>query len=95
VPSASPRLDPRLVDRLGQLARRDLAYAEIRRTLVARALELGIPPPSYEHVRRLTKQARLDRESESPILPIAIGVSIGTRHGNELLHAARRRGTTR
>jgi len=89
VPIAAPRLDPRLIDRLERLARKDLSHAEIRRSLVVRASELGIPPPSYEHVRRLVLARRLERESESGTLPVALAVAIGTSHGNELLHAVR------
>jgi hypothetical protein len=89
VPAAAPRLDPRLVDLLERLARSEASYAEIRRGLVARARELGIPPPSYEHVRRLVTRYRLDRELEPTIVPVAVGVALGTRHGNELVRALR------
>jgi hypothetical protein len=87
VPSAAPRLDPRLVDRLESLARSPASFAEIRRELVARALDLEIPPPSYEHVRRLVTRHRLEREAT--IVPIVVGVALGARHGNELVNALR------
>lgn len=89
MPAAAPRLDPRLIECLERLERKNLPYAEIRRALVVRARELVVPPPSYEHVRRLAKEQRLDREAEPAILPVAIGVALGTRHGNELLTAIR------
>jgi hypothetical protein len=89
VPAAAPRLDHRLADLLERLARSDASYAEIRRGVVARARELGIPPPSYEHVRRRVTRYRVARELEPTILPVAAGVALGTRHGNELVRALR------
>jgi hypothetical protein len=89
VPAAAPRLDPRLLDRLERLARRDMAYAEVRRSLVVRAGELGVAPPSYEHVRRLVKALRAERSVENERFRIVIGVALGTRHGNELVRALR------
>jgi hypothetical protein len=89
MPAAAPRLDPRLIDRLENLARKELSYAEIRRMLVVRATELGLPPPSYEHIRRLVLTCRAQRESEAEMLPLALAVALGTSHGNELLSAVR------
>jgi hypothetical protein len=89
MPLAAPRLDPRLLERLERLARSGQSVAEVRRALVALALDLGVPPPSYEHVRRLVTTRRIERESERELLPIVVGVATGTRHGNELLHAVR------
>jgi len=89
MPAAAPRLHPRVLARLERLERSDLHYAEIRRGLVVLARELGVPPPSYEHVRRLAKQRRLARVPEGEVLRVVVGVALGTRHGNELLHAVR------
>jgi hypothetical protein len=90
MPAAAPRLDPRLLERLERLARKEVSYADVRRLLVAHALELGVPPPSYEHVRRLVKASRSERESDPGVLPIALEVAIGLRHGNELVDAMRK-----
>jgi hypothetical protein len=89
VPVAAPRLDPRLIAQLERLARKEFSPAEIRRSLVVRASALGIPPPSYEHVRRLVIARRIEREAESETLQIALAVALGTSHGNELLRAVR------
>lgn len=85
MPVSAPRLDPRLLDRLDDLERSDLSFAEIRRSLVIRARELGIPPPSYETVRRLAGRRRIEREITADIRGRAIGVAIGTRHPAELV----------
>jgi hypothetical protein len=87
MPASAPRLDPRLLDRLEKLARSDLSFAEIRRKLVVRAGELGIPPPSYEHVRRLAGRQRIERESTADIRALALAVAVGTRHPADLLVA--------
>jgi hypothetical protein len=87
MPTSAPRLDARLRERLDRLARSGLSYAEIRRGLVVRARELDIPPPSYEHVRRLARQRRLERELQTGIRTIALEVAVGARPPTDLLLA--------
>ena len=87
MPVSAPRLDPRLLTELEELERRDLSFAEIRRGLVARSRELEIPPPSYEHVRRLAWRLRIERESTAEFRALALGVAIGARHPGYLLAA--------
>jgi hypothetical protein len=87
MPVSAPRLDPRLLQRLEYLERSDLSFAEIRRSLVVRARELGIPPPSYEHVRRLAGRRRIEREITADIRALALGVATGSRHPADLLVA--------
>jgi hypothetical protein len=84
-------LDERLIDHLEHLARGSATPAEIRRALVVRSRELGIPPPSYEHVRRLVALIRIEMEivRESDVLPVILRVAVGAEHGNELLRVAR------
>jgi hypothetical protein len=91
VTTSAPRLDARLVRHLYTLARTDRTFAEIRRELTGLAVELRVPPPSYEHVRRLVTLERLDLEAarESAILPVVVDVMLGREHGNELLRVAR------
>lgn len=86
-----PSLDARLIGSLEDLARTASTFAEIRRVLVAQARELGIPPPSYEHVRRLVTLKRIELEAlgESAVLPVVLRVAIGAEHGNEALRVAR------
>jgi len=87
--ASAPRLDPRLVERLEQLERSELSFAEIRRTLVVRAREFDVPPPSYEHVRRLVTRRRIEREVTAEVRALALGVAVGTRHPADLLVALR------
>jgi hypothetical protein len=90
VTAAAPRLDRQLIELLEALARKPGSAAEIRRALVVRARELDIPPPSYEHVRRLVSLARLELEAtKSDVLPVLIDVAIGMEHGSELVRVAR------
>jgi hypothetical protein len=91
VTAAAPRLDARLRKRLASLARTDSTFAEIRRELTHIAGELGVPPPSYEHVRRLVTLERLDLEvaRDSAVLPVVVDVMLGREHGNEMLRVAR------
>jgi hypothetical protein len=96
VTTAAPRLDPRLVDRLERAARGAATVADIRRQLVVVARDLDVPPPSYEHVRRLVGLVRLERAwaTEAAVLPVAVDVFLGREHGSELLrvaHGERRR----
>ncbi|CAN5747325.1 hypothetical protein BH18ACT13_BH18ACT13_06070 [soil metagenome] len=87
MPVSAPRLDPRLLERLESLERSDLSFAEIRRSLVVRARELDIPPPSYENVRRLAGHRRIEREITAEIRSLAISVAVGARHPADLLVA--------
>lgn len=90
MPSAAPRLHPRIVEQIDRLARGDQSVADIRRTLVVRSIELSIPPPSYEHVRRLVARRRLELEAASSdaLLPVAVDVALGIEHGSEFLRVA-------
>jgi len=80
-----------LIARLEQLAHGNATAAEIRRALVARSRELDIPPPSYEHVRRLVLGRRIETETarESAVLPVVLRAAVGLEHGNEVLRVAR------
>ena len=89
MPASAPRLRRPLTKRLERLARTDSSFADIRRELVLYARSAGIAPPSYEHVRRLVTAARLQREVENELRDLAIGVALGTTHGNELVNALR------
>lgn len=67
--SASPRLDPRLLDAIAHVDDSSQPIAETNRRARALAEALGLPRPSYErvrqhvhHVRREREQARRKRE---------------------------------
>ena len=87
MPVSAPRLDPRLLESLEDLERSDLSFAEIRRSLVVRAQELDVPPPSYENVRRLAGRRRIEREITADIRALALSVAVGARHPADLLVA--------
>ena len=87
MPLSAPRLDPRLLERLENLERSDLSFAEIRRSLVVLAREFDIPPPSYETIRRLATRQRIEREITADIRGLALSVALGTRHPADLLVA--------
>jgi len=91
MPSAAPRIDPRVLEDLNALARTQASAAEIRRSLVLRSRELDVPPPSYEHVRRLVILRRLEAElaEASAVLPVVVDVALGLEHGSELVRVAR------
>ena len=86
-------MDDRLVELLERQARSTSTPAEIRRALAARARELELAPPSYEHVRRLVAARREERaiELEGPaeVLPVVARMMVGAAHGSELVRVAR------
>jgi hypothetical protein len=83
--AAAPRVDHRLLRQLDDLAQTSESAAEIRRKLATRARNLGVPPPSYEHVRRLVARRRDALRAAAGYLPIALEVGIGARHGSDLV----------
>jgi hypothetical protein len=91
VVAAAPRLDLRLRDELESLAQGPATAAEIRRALAVTALAIGVPPPSYEHVRRLVLESRMasEEQPDSEILPLIVDVALGIEHGNELMRVTR------
>jgi hypothetical protein len=54
----APRLSPRLLDVIEELALGRGPIAEINRRVGARAEQLGLPRPSYQRVRELVHEAR-------------------------------------
>jgi hypothetical protein len=58
VTAAAPRLDPRLVSALGRIDDPALPIAETWRRTGRLAESLGVPRPSYEHIRRRIRPLR-------------------------------------
>jgi hypothetical protein len=71
----APRLSPRLLEAIVELDDRSLPIAEVSRRVGRRAVELGLPRPSYGHVRRLVRELRAQqdeaRERRDALLEIA------------------------
>jgi hypothetical protein len=71
----APRYDPRLVAALFDLDDRSLPIAEICRRVGDIASSMGIPRPSYVHVRRLVRAKRdyedAEREQREALFAIA------------------------
>jgi hypothetical protein len=61
VVASAPRYDPRLLEALGRLDDRNVPIAEVARRVGSVAAALGLPRPSYVHLRRLVLVER-DRE---------------------------------
>ena len=89
--AAAPRLDARVLRRLESLASEATSVAEIRRALVVTSREIGVAPPSYEHVRRLVieRRAIIAEARDADVLPLIVDVALGVQHGNELVRVAR------
>jgi AraC-like DNA-binding protein len=79
VAKAAPRYDVRLLEALRALDDRDEPIAEISRRAGSFAERLGVPRPSYVHVRRLVQAQRLredeERERRAAIRRIALDVA--------------------
>jgi hypothetical protein len=54
----APRLTQRLIDAIERRARERVPIAEINRRVGDEAERMGLPRPSYEHVRRLVHESR-------------------------------------
>ena len=62
VPKAAPRYDPRLLAAARELDDASLPMAETCRRVGALAERLGVPRPSYVHLRRFLCAERLRRQ---------------------------------
>jgi hypothetical protein len=83
---AAPRISPRLLAELEQLAtrREQLRYAEIGRRIGAKARRLGLPRPSYQQVRVLVHEARR-RARQPSVTSVATDVMFRARPPAALL----------
>jgi len=58
MPQSAPRYDPRLVRAIRRLDDESLPIAEVWRRVGTYAERLGVPRPSYAHVRRIVVSER-------------------------------------
>ena len=63
VPQSAPRYDERLLRAIRRLDDESLPIAEVCRRVGERAERLGVPRPSYVHVRRIVRDER-ERRAE-------------------------------
>lgn len=83
--ASAPRYDPRVLEALRRLDTREAPLAEVCRRVGEAAWELGLPRPSYVHVRRhlLEKRRRDDaaRERRRALLKLASDIDRDLRRG--------------
>lgn len=65
---AAPRYDPRLVQALRWLDDRSVPIAETCRRIGVVAETLGVPRPSYVHLRRLVQAERARADDRAEVL---------------------------
>ncbi len=68
VTAAAPRYDDRIRAAIWQLDDRREPIAEVCRRVAGRAEQLGLPRPSYVHVRRLVRAERRRRDELKALL---------------------------
>ena len=91
--SSAPRISPALLRRLKSLSRRDAPIAEINRLAGAAAEAMGEARPSYEQVRTIVRELRLEAERPtvaSLMLDYASGVRSPKKAGLALATGERR-----
>ena len=77
MPSAAPRLDPRLLAALDALSGERVPIAEIARRIGAKADQLGVTRPSYQRVRELVHVRR--RATGPAAADIVLDVAVRAR----------------
>ncbi|HEX5799188.1 MAG TPA: hypothetical protein VFY02_03720 [Gaiellaceae bacterium] len=82
--SSAPRIDPRLVAALERIDDESLPFAEVSRRVGRVAAELGLPKPSYEQVRVLTRRHRR-RELPPDVRALLLDVAFRARPPEALL----------
>jgi hypothetical protein len=67
MPASAPRYDPRIIEAVRRLDDERLPMAETCRRVGDAAVELGLPRPSYVHLRRIVKADREIRRARRQI----------------------------
>ena len=81
-------LTPELLVRLERIDDGEVPVAEVARRLCAEAETLGVTRPSYERVRQLVRELRLERRNAGPgRLQLGIEVTTGLRPRGSLPQA--------
>jgi hypothetical protein len=84
--AAAPRMDPRLRRLACRLGRRRLATADVHRAVGGYASRIGVPRPSYEQVRLLVNEARIQYAARRVAAELILDVELGRRRVTDLLY---------
>ena len=84
--ASAPRIDPRLrrvARRLGR--RRPLSAADVHRKVGTYAEQIGVFRPSYEQIRLVVNEARLQQAVRRATAQLLLDVELGVRSPLDLL----------
>jgi hypothetical protein len=84
--AAAPRIDPRLRRLARRLGRRRLATADVHRAVGAYATRIGVARPSYQQVRLLVNEARVQHAARRAAAQLILDVELGRRPVTDLLY---------
>jgi len=85
VVSAAPIIDRRLRRVARRLGRRRSSVADIHRAIGEYAFRLGVTRPSYEQIRVIVNDARVEHLARGATADVLLGVQLGTRPVTDLL----------
>ena len=80
---AAPRISPRLLRRLKAFSKQELSFAEINRLAGVAAEAMGESRPSYEQVRKIVRELRLEAERPS-VASLLVDHATGLRSPQEV-----------
>ena len=80
---AAPRISPRLLRRLKALSKQELSFAEINRLAGAAAEAMGESRPSYEQVRMIVRELRVEAERPT-VASLLVDHATGVRSPQEV-----------
>lgn len=83
MPRAAPRISPRLLRRLKALSKQELSFAEINRLAGTAAEAMGETRPSYEQVRTIVRELRVEAERPT-VASLLIDHATGVRSPKEV-----------
>jgi hypothetical protein len=84
VVDAAPRIDARLRRLVRRLARRGASSAEVNRAVGSYAWTIGLARPSYEQIRVLANDARLEHMARVATVELVRDVYFGARPVSDL-----------
>jgi hypothetical protein len=82
--AAAPRIDKRLSRLVRRIAKRGMSSADVHRAVGTYAATLGVVRPSYEQVRQLANDARLEQAARREAAKLLLEVDLGVRPLSDL-----------